>query len=143
MIAEFVATACAGIFAGAAVYINLVQHPAASSLGTATAVLFFRPMYARATPMQVALVAVGSFAALWAWGSGRGWPWLLGAVILGAAIPFTLIAIIPTNTRLKDPTLDIASAEASHLLARWSSLHAVRSLAGSIAFVIFLVALAQ
>jgi len=141
MISEFIATACAGLFAGAAVYITLVQHPAASELGTSTAVQFFRPMYARAAPMQGALAAVASFAALWAWWSGRGWLWLLGAVFLSFVIPFTLLTIMPTNKRLKDPTLDISSPEASSLLARWSSLHAVRSAAGIISFLIFIAAL--
>jgi Domain of unknown function (DUF1772) len=143
MVPEFTATACAGIFAGAAVYINVVQHPAASQLGTATAVQFFRPMYARAAPMQATLALVGSLAALWAWWVGRGWLWLLGAVLLGFVIPFTLIAIMPTNNRLEDPALDVSSAEASALLARWSSLHAVRSATSVASFLVFVVALGR
>jgi uncharacterized membrane protein len=141
IIPEFTATVCAGIFAGAAVYINLVRHPAAATLGTATAVQFFRPMYARAAPMQASLAAVGALAALWAWWSGRGWLWLLGALFLGSVIPFTLLVIMPTNDRLKDPTLDVSSAEASDLLIRWSSLHAVRSVASVVAFLLFVAAL--
>jgi hypothetical protein len=141
MMPEFAATACGGTFAGAAVYISLVQHPAASELGTAAAVQFFRPMYARATPMQAALALVGSLAALWAWWIGRGWLWLLGAFLLGFVIPFTLIAIMPTNNRLKDQTLDVSSVEASDLLARWSSLHAIRSVTGVASFLVFVVAL--
>jgi hypothetical protein len=141
MLPEFIATACAGIFAGAAVYINIAQHPAALALGTATAVKFFRPMYARAAPMQAALAVVGSLAALWAWWTGSGWLWLLGAVLLGFVVPFTLIAVMPTNNRLKDPALDVSSAEASDLLARWSSLHAVRTVTSSVSFLVFVVAL--
>ena len=141
MLPEFIATACAGIFAGAAVYINIAQHRAALALGTATAVKFFRPMYARAAPMQAALAVVGSLAALWAWWTGSGWLWLLGAVLLGFVVPFTLIAVMPTNNRLKDPALDVSSAEASDLLARWSSLHAVRTVTSSVSFLVFVVAL--
>ena len=91
--------------------------------------------------MQGGLAGLGALAALWAWGSGRGWLWLLGALFLGSVIPFTLRVIMPTNNRLKDPTLDVASAEASDLLARWASLHAVRSITGVISFLIFVVAL--
>jgi len=141
MMPELTATACAGIFAGAAVYINLVQQPAAAELGTAWAVQFFRAMYARAAPIQVALAAVGTLAALWAWWSGSGWLWMVGAILLGAVMPFTLLAIIPTNNRLKDPRLDASSTEASDLLARWSMLHAVRSAASTVSFLIFVAAL--
>lgn len=143
MVPEFAATSCAGIFAGAAVYINVVQQPAASELGTATAVLFYRLMYARAAPIQGVLALVGSLAALWAWWIGSGWLWLVGAVLFGFVIPFTLLAIMPTNNRLKDPTLDISSAEASELLARWSSLHAVRSVTSLVSFLVFIVAILQ
>jgi hypothetical protein len=60
---ELTATVCSGIFAGAATYITLVQHPAARSLGTRFAVELFRPMYARAAPMQASLALLGSAAA--------------------------------------------------------------------------------
>ena len=142
MIAEATAIACAGVFAGAAVYTNLVQHPAAAQLGTPTAVQFFRAMYARAAPMQISLALVGTFAGLWAWWSGRGFLWLLGAAILASVVPFTLVAIVPTNNRLEDPALDASSAEAADLLALWSRLHAVRSVASAVSFLMFVVALA-
>jgi uncharacterized membrane protein len=142
MIPEFTATACAGIFAGAAVYINLVQHPAAAELGTPAAVRFFRPMYERAAPIQASLALLGSLAALWAWGwNGSGWLWLIGAILLTFVIPFTLIVIMPTNDRLKDPALDPSSREAGDLLARWSHLHAVRSVASVASFLVFVAAL--
>jgi hypothetical protein len=141
LIVEFTATTCAGLFAGAAVYISLVQQPAASDLGTATAVQFFRSMYARAAPVQAILAAVGSIAGLLAWWSGSDWLWLPGAVLLGFVIPFTLIVITPTNNRLKDPALNLSSAEASNLLARWSALHAGRSIAGIASFLFFVAAL--
>jgi len=102
VISEFTAILCAGIFAGAAVYVNLVQHPAAARLGTLTAVQFFRPMDARAAPLQGSLAAVGSLAALWAWWSGSGRLWLAGAIFLGFVIPFTVLVIKATNDRLQD-----------------------------------------
>jgi len=53
------ATACAGIFFGAAIYINLVEHPARMSCGQELAVREFGPSYARASIMQAALAIVG------------------------------------------------------------------------------------
>jgi hypothetical protein len=50
----------------------------------------------------------------------------------------TLVVILPTNKRLLDPSLDARGIEAVKLLARWSRLHAVRTLVSTLAFVIFL-----
>jgi Domain of unknown function (DUF1772) len=143
VIVESVALMCAGLFAGAAVYISLVQHPAATQLGTSAAVRFFGPMYARAAPIQASLALLGSTAAAWAWWIGSGWLWLLGAIVLAFVIPFTLVVIKPTNDRLMDPTLASASDEAKGLLVRWSRLHAVRSGAALLSFLVFVVALVR
>ncbi len=140
MMVESVALVCAGMFAGASVYINLVQHPAAMQLGTSTAVRFFGPMYARAAPVQASLASLGSLAAIWAWWSESGWLWLLGAIVLAFVIPFTLVVIKPTNDRLMEPTLDSTLKEAKGLLVRWSHLHAVRSGAVLLSFLLFVVA---
>src|SRR5918999_1837764 len=59
-----VATVCAGLFAGAAIYITLVEHPARLSCGTALAVREFGPSYLRATLMQAPLAFFGTFPAL-------------------------------------------------------------------------------
>jgi hypothetical protein len=61
-----VATACAGGFAGAAVYISAVEHPARLAWGTEVALKEFAPSYHRATMMQASLAIVGCAAGLWA-----------------------------------------------------------------------------
>lgn len=70
MVFELIATVCAGLFAGAAVYIHLVEHPARLECGTAAALNQWRPSYRRATVMQAALAVVGLLAALGAWAQG-------------------------------------------------------------------------
>ena len=134
MLAELIATLCAGLFAGAAIYITLVEHPARLECGTALAATEFGPSYRRATIMQASLAAVGFLAALAAWAQGAGPAVLLGGILLGLVIPFTLIVILPTNKRLLDPTLERGSPEAASLLERWGRLHAVRSVASGVAF---------
>ena len=94
----------------------------------------FGPSYRRAALMQASLAAVGLIAALLAWVQGRRPAVLIGGLLLGAVIPFTLLVILPTNKRLLDPNLDRSSAEAAALLARWGRLHAVRSLLSALAF---------
>lgn len=143
MVLELIAVLCTGIFSGAAIYVTLVEHPARVECGTSLAVTEFRPSYRRAAVMQAALAAVGCLAAVGAWAQGRGALVLVAGLLLGAAIPFTLIVILPTNKRLLDPALDRDSAEAAGLLTRWGKLHAVRSVASGVAFMLLLLHLAR
>jgi uncharacterized membrane protein len=131
---EILATLCAGLFAGAAVYITLVEHPARLECGTELAAREFGPSYRRAALMQATLAALGLLAAIGAWATGGALPVLLGGLLLGAVIPFTLVVISPTNKRLLDPVLDRGSAETAALLSRWGRLHAVRSFLSTVAF---------
>jgi len=138
MLLELIATLCTGLFAGAAIYVNLVEHPARLECGTAAALQQWRPSYARATVMQASLAIVGLLAALGAWAAGRGAPVLVAGLLLGGVVPLTLVVIFPTNQQLLAPTLDAASPRAAELLARWNRLHAVRSGAALLALVILL-----
>jgi hypothetical protein len=138
-----VAAAAAGLFAGAAIYINAVEHPARMSCGTAVAVREFRPSYRRATLMQAPLAVVGCVAGLVAAWQDFDLSVVLAAVLLGAVVPFTLLIIAPTNHRLLNPELDTGSPEAAALLHRWARLHAVRSALASASFLIFLLRLAN
>ena len=134
MLFELLATLCAGLFAGAAIYVTLVEHPARLECGTELAAREFGPSYRRGTVMQASLAAVGLLSAIVAWIQGRGPLALAGGLLLGAVIPFTLLVILSTNNRLLDPALDRGSAEAAALLTRWGRLHAVRSVPGGLAF---------
>ena len=67
--------------------------------------------------------------------------WLAGAVVIGLVVPFTFIAIMPTNHQLLEPGRDLASDETRKLLEKWGRLHAVRSLLGLAASGIYLVSL--
>jgi uncharacterized membrane protein len=131
---EVLAVLCAGLFAGAALYITFVEHPARLECGTELAATEFGPSYRRATLMQASLAAIGLVAALAAWVQGRGLTVLIGGLLLGVVIPFTLVVILPTNKRLLDPGLDRGSVEAAALLVRWGQLHAVRSVLSALAF---------
>jgi hypothetical protein len=135
---ELLATVCSGIFAGAAIYISVVQQPAAMAAGDGVAVAYFSHMYRRAAPMQAALAVAGSVAGLGAWLSGSGALWLAGALLFGSVAPFTLLVIQSINDRLLAPDLDPASPAARDLLQRWARLHALRSAASALAFLLFL-----
>jgi Anthrone oxygenase len=142
MMLELIALLCAGVFAGAAVYVTLVEHPARLECGPAVALAEFRPSYRRGAVVQAALAAIGLLAAVGAWALGQGVPTLVAGLSLGALIPFTLLVILPTNKRLLDSKLDPHSTEAAALLARWGRLHMVRAIAGVVAFVLLALDLA-
>ena len=58
-LAQFLTTLCCGLFAGAAIYVNLVEHPARMECGTEIAATEFSPSYRRAAVMQASLAATG------------------------------------------------------------------------------------
>src|SRR5260370_11750087 len=139
----FMAALCCGLFAGAALYVNLVDHPARMECGTEVAATEFAPSYRRATVLQVSLALIGALCGTLAWFWGRSLSWLIAAGLLLSGIPFTLFFMLPTNKQLLDPSLDRRSGKAHLLLTRWGRLHAVRTVVSLAALVLFLVLLVK
>lgn len=129
-----VAIIAAGLFAGASMYVSVAEHPARIESGAAVGVKHFGPSARRAAVMQGSLAMVALLAAMVAWFQGSGTGWLVGGLLLGAMVPYTLIIIMPTNRRLLDTSLDTGSAEATELLRHWGRLHAVRTVVGVVVF---------
>jgi hypothetical protein len=141
VVPEILATLASGIFAGAAIYINLVEQPARISCGIALAVTEWRPSYKRGATMQSSLALLGSALGFLSWWSSGDPAWIIGGALLFAVVPVTLIVILPTNKKLQSEKLDVASTEAERLLRLWGKLHTVRSALNLIAFLIFLFAM--
>jgi hypothetical protein len=137
-IGEFVAVLACGLFAGAAIYVSLAEHPARMECGVELAATEFAPSYRRASILQAILAAVGLVSSIVVWVAGATFWWIVAGALLGSVIPFTLIVILPTNKRLLSPGLDRRSAETERLLARWGTLHAVRSVVSGLALLLFL-----
>jgi hypothetical protein len=135
---EFIATFAAGLFAGAALYINVAEHPARMTLDTRFAAEQWGPSYRRATWLQAPLALLSLVSGLGAWLLGGGLGWAMAALLIGAVVPFTFIGIMPTNKALLAPGRDLGTPETRSLLERWAMLHAVRtalSLAAAILYV--------
>jgi len=130
---QVLATLCAALFAGAALYINVAEHPARMVLDTRSAATQWAPSYQRATWMQAPLAVLGFVAGVATWLLGGGTGWLVAALLIGAVVPYTFIGIMPTNHKLLAPDSDLASSETRALLERWNRLHAVRSALGFLA----------
>jgi len=136
-----VAASAGNLFAGAALYVSLAEHPARLTCSTDVAVAQWAPSYRRATVMQVTLALTATSASLVQWFHAGGVLWLWGAATLAAVISFTLVAILPTNARLLAPDRDPRSAETRKLLEKWGRLHLVRTILGMTASILFLAAL--
>jgi hypothetical protein len=103
-----VAILTCGLFTGASVYINLVEHPARLSCGTEIAATQWAPSYKRATMMQVTLAMLAAIAAGPRGALAGDAAWVSGAILIFAVIPFTVVVILPTNNKLLSPTRDRA-----------------------------------
>ena len=139
MIWGLLALSIAAAFAGAAIYINVAEHPARLKLLVGALLTQWKPSYTRGFAMQASLAVLGGVFGVLAWWETRDGLWLAGAVVLVANWPFTLLVIMPTNLRLMATAAESADGTTRALLERWGRLHAVRSALGAIATALFLV----
>jgi hypothetical protein len=135
---RFIATLTAALFAGASLYINLVEHPARMTLGPKSAAMEWAPSYRRATWIQAPLALLSLLAGLGSWLLGGGVGWAVAALLIGAVVPFTFLGIMPTNRALLMSGRDLASIETRNLLERWAKLHAVRTVLSLVATMLYL-----
>ena len=138
LLLKFVATLAAALFAGAALYINVAEHPARMMLDTRFAAAQWAPSYRRATWMQAPLALLSLVTGVAASVSGGGLGWAIAALLIGAVVPFTVAGIMPTNNALLAPGRDLDTAETRTLLEHWAKLHMVRTALGLAATILYL-----
>jgi hypothetical protein len=117
----------AAVFAGAALYISLVEQPARLGLDHRSLLAEWKPAYKRGTAMQAPLAIAGFLLGLAAWWRTGHAGWALGAALMVANWPYTFLAIMPTNDRLMATEPAAAGPESRALVERWGSLHAART----------------
>ena len=139
MLAGLIALIVAALFAGAALYINIAEHPARMGLPLAYALQQWRPSYARGFAMQAALAIVGGVAAGLQWYLSGTLLWLVGGALLLANWPFTMLVIMPVNHQLHAAEVE-SSGRAAALLRQWGRLHAVRTVLGFLSVGVLLLA---
>ncbi|HEY5724303.1 MAG TPA: DUF1772 domain-containing protein [Allosphingosinicella sp.] len=133
-----IALLIAALFAGAALYVSIAEHPARIAAGEAAGLAQWKPSYRRAKLLQGGLALIGGAIAFALWWRSLNQLWLIGALLLLANWPWTLLAMRNLNRRLETAE---PGPESGELLARWGRLHAVRTLLGLASAIAMLAAL--
>src|SRR5215470_6912303 len=138
LMAKELALATAAAFTGAAVYINVAEQPARLGLDNAALLAQWKPSYAGGFAMQASLALASALFGLLAFWLTRDWRSLVGAALIFANWPYTLLAILPVNRRIAATPPDTASATTRGLIQTWGRLHVGRSALGLAATLMFL-----
>ncbi len=142
MFAACIALMLAGIFTGAAFYINFAEQPARFALDDRALLVEWKLAYRRGYAMQATLALVGFLLGMWGWHLTGRTALLAGALMLFANWPWTLFVMLPINKRLQATPEKRAGAGTRALLQKWNYLHGVRTLLGFLSALAFLLGIA-
>jgi len=141
MLAGHLALVAASLFTGAAFYVNYAEQPARLGLDDRSLLAEWKPAYQRGYVMQASLAIIGFLLGVVAWWATGTLAFLIGALLIVANWPWTLLGIAPTNKALMATDLADSGADTRALLLKWNRLHAVRTVLGGLSVAAFLVAL--
>lgn len=136
MPAGSLALAFAAAFAGAALYVNLVEQPARLGLGDEALVAEWGPSDQRGVALLAGLALASALCALGAYFESRDLRWLIGALVVMMSWPYVFFAMVPTNNRI----LALGAGEsgpARDLVRLWGQLEYGQTAIGLVASAVF------
>ena len=140
MIPDILATLACGVFAGAAVYINLVEQPARMALDDSALLSEWRPSDHRGVALLAGLALAAAVLGFVMYFDTHDVTWAIGAVFVMLSWPYTFFAVVPMNNRI----LAVAAGEqasAREMVRTWGLLQYGLTGIGIVASAIFLWAL--
>jgi hypothetical protein len=141
MLAGRLSLIVAALFTGAAFYVSFAEQPARLGLDDRALLAQWKRSYERGFAMQAPLTTVGFVLGLVAWWMTGRAAFVIGAILLLANWPWTMLGIMPTNKALRARELERAGPYSRTLIVKWNRLHSVRTALGCLAILAFLVAL--
>ena len=136
--AEELALATAAAFTGAAIYVNVAEQPARLGIDDKALLAQWKHSYERGFAMQASLALASALFGLLAFWFTRDWRSLVGAALIFANWPYTLLVILPINKRIAATPPQAVAAETRALIQTWGSLPAGRSVLGLAATLVYL-----
>ena len=138
MVLQCIALFASILFAGAAIYVSVVEQPARLKLADGPMLQQWKDSYDRASVMQAALAMVAALLGLWiGWRDGSA-AWTIGGVLMLASWPWTFAVMMPGNRKLKATSPDNATAETRALIAQWGRFHLMRVALGTAGSLVYL-----
>jgi Domain of unknown function (DUF1772) len=134
---------CACFFAGAAVYIHVAEQPARLRLDDRALLAEWKIAYPRGFAMQAPLAFLGFVLGTWAWLQTSERLFLIGALLMIANWPWTLLVMMRVNKVLRATPPENSGPSIRDQIVKWERLHAVRTILGCLATAAFLMALAR
>ena len=134
-----VALFCCALFAGAATYVSLVEHPAMEEGGTELADAYVLASHPRPAIFQSSFGVIGSLTGILAGAAGGAHWWVAAGILLGVTALLQMFAVLPLTRRLEGIDLRVDPKGALLVLSRLTKLHAVLSLAGLVSLFMLIV----
>jgi hypothetical protein len=138
MVIGYLALTVAAMFTGAAIYVSCVEQPARLGLEDCPLLAEWKRSYKRGTIMQASLALLAFLLGMAAWWQTGRPAFLIGALLMLAPWPWTLLVIKPTNDALLATEQKQAGRQSRALIERWGRLHIVRTVLGALGTLSFL-----
>ncbi|WP_294540526.1 DUF1772 domain-containing protein [uncultured Rhodoblastus sp.] len=122
MLPGLLALVFSSAFAGAALYLNLVEQPARLALDDSSMMREWAPSDRRGFALIGGLALLSALAALAAFAQGSDIRWLVGALIALATWPYSFFIVVPLNNRLLAASPGQPAADSREIVTFWGLL---------------------